>query len=102
MAVSLAPVRQAESAAAAFPKRSLCSCIVTASAAGVFRPGAYSLQFLVFLAVIIAHHPLRLMGAGIAMSVVAAIALCSPSAFAPFDPATRIPDAALFLGCAAW
>ena len=94
----MAPVRQAESAPPHPRGASSCSLIVAASAIGVFRLGAYSLQFLVFLSVIVAATRFRLMGAGVAMSVVAAIALSSHSAFALSDPVTRIQMLQLFLG----
>jgi signal transduction histidine kinase len=64
----------------------------------VFRFGAYPLQFLVFLTVIVAVNRFRLIGAGIALGTIAAVALSSPQAFAPFDPVTRIQMLQLFLG----
>jgi len=80
------------------PEAAIVFAIVTASAISVFRLGDYPLQFLVFLAVVIATTRFRLMGAGVAMGVIAAIALTSPTAFAPFDPITRVQLLQLFLG----
>jgi signal transduction histidine kinase len=80
------------------PEALLVSFIVVATAVLVFRLGDYPLQFLVFLSVIIASTRFRLMGAGMALCVIAVIALSSPSAFATFDPVTRIQMLQLFLG----
>jgi signal transduction histidine kinase len=80
-----------------FPEALAVFSLLAAATLLGFRLSSYPLQFLILAAAVLATARFRLMGAGIAMMMIAAIALTSPEPFLTTNPLARLEMLQLFL-----